>query len=287
MTISDENIGEYLDYALKLNGVKDLATSGNFQVGASPKTVQKQNIQLNADVVEYEFTVTDKVVNFPTTVRGKFITYNKPVLIIPDFKQDYLKGQQISLIGTVQHSKNVNIMYQFGENAKVEKLKQVISNNGQPVSFDGQINIHESFAERRLSYPLIVWVEDDNGVQAEKQKFEFYINKATPPTLTMAGLSMKRAKRGQQLIGFAAVNDDQPGRTIEILVQFGADAEFKKIPNGEGVFTHKTTEEEPFAFYWSVPIDAVPGKVYDVTFKAVDGTGLESDPIPKTLVVTN
>lgn len=284
-TVTDENIGETLDYELTWTG-KTEPEKGQITVEQKPFSLPHKFNVGNSNKFEFTFTVKDKQVEFPVSLSRSFLVSNQKFELtgFEKFQEKYFTTDKLRIKGTVNSQSPVFIKYQFGANAKVETLDGKYQG-----SVDQMISIPEEvFVNYR--HHLIIWAETDEGIRSENEfvSDNFFVFARDAPVLHLAGLSKKRARKSEQILGYAYVTDTQFNQHFEIRVKFGSTGQYQALPNKGGIFHYTQEITDPVAFYWTVPSEAQAGKIYDVYIRAYDNTGLQSEnEIPCTLYIEN
>lgn len=279
--IKDENILENLTYELEMTGMPKETV--NFTVGSDDKMIEKKVRVGTGPSFDYSISVIDNQVHYPIRVKRSLFVSNTPIqLNIHNIDSQYLYTDTIKINGTVSYPKPVNIKYQFGPEGKVETLGKYTTN------INGEIQIPAELPTRYVQWDLIVWAETDEGFMSEKNfTAKFFVFVPDKPVLVLAGISKKKARRNDRILGYAFVTDTQIGQYFMLKVKLGKNGEYMPLKAPYDKFQYDSVSiKDPVAFYWQVPETAVRGKTYDVYIKAFDSTGLSSDnEIPCTLYI--
>lgn len=280
--IKDENILENLTYELEIPGMPKETV--NFTVGSDDKMIEKKVRVGKGPSFDYSISVIDNQVHYPVRAKRSLFVSNTPIqLNIHKIDSQYLYTDTIKINGTVSYTKPVHIKYQFSPEGKVETLGQFTS------TINGEIHIPSELPTMYVQWDLIVWAETVDGGFMSENNFtaKFFVFVPDKPVLVLAGISKKKARRNDRILGYAYVTDTQIGQYFMLKVKLGKHGEYMPLRAPYDKFQYDSVSiKDPVAFYWQVPETAVKGKTYDVYIKAFDSTGLESDnEIPCTLYI--
>lgn len=278
--VIDSDIGEKIQFLVNVMGEQEMK---EFTITDKENNVVYTKSFIIGDIPYFRYTVIARDTSL--YYLSNVINVTIPVSQMPQLYYDYsdwnqtiFVGDKIKLHGEVYDydSDLTYIKYQF-DDGRVETAGSFDTSNER---FKFIIDIPEPI-KPGMNHTLSIWAEDDSGVKdSEITVLQFTYLDRTLPVLLKAGLSHKIAQPGQKLLGFAAVDKVDVGKTFNIFIKFG-DNEFEFVKQ----FTKTTEGLMPVAFHWSPPHGAISG-TYSVEFKVINQYNLESEGrISKTLYI--